>query len=312
MGIGKYPEPATLFDDYSNRGVAVSDQDMSIEKTMTARDSKLAPPPRLTPEERKAWDSYYGPRNEAFVKAGLAGRDLVRWKFNRYMHDYLACVKAVDEGVGKVLDYLDSENLASNTIVLYASDQGFYLGEHGWFDKRWIFEESLSTPMLVRWPGHTRPGSSTQALVSIVDVAQTLLEAAGVPAHDRMQGRSFVPILVGNMPADWRRYHYYQYYEYPQPHRVRPHYGIVSATHKLVHFYGPDVDYWELYDRSSDPLELRNVIADSSQAAVLEVLRRELTRLRSDLKVPDEKVWPPAQEPRKGKKKAQKQVPPAE
>ncbi|MDW8264260.1 MAG: sulfatase, partial [Gemmataceae bacterium] len=253
----RYPEPPTLFDDYAQRGLAVRDQDMSLEKTFTERDAKLTPPPYLTPEQLKTWNAYYEPRNEAFRQANLQGRDLIRWRYNRFLHDYLGCVKAVDEAVGKLLKFLDDEKLTANTLVVYSSDQGFFLGEHGWFDKRWIFEESLRTPLLVRWPGVARPGTVNRNLTSLLDLAETFLEAAGLPIPADMQGRSLLPLLRGETPPDWRQSFYYHYYEYPVPHRVRPHYGVVTDRFKLVHFYKPDVDYWELYDREKDPHELR-------------------------------------------------------
>src|SRR5205814_2102975 len=178
-----------LFDDYAGRGKAEHQQDMTIAKTMVPKDLKLVPPPQLTPEQRQAWDAYYEPRNAAFRKANPQGQDLVRWKYNRYLHDYLGCIKAVDESVGRVLQYLDDEGLAKNTIVVYSSDQGFYLGEHGWFDKRWIFEESLRTPLLVRWPGVTKAGSADGHIVSNLDFAETFLEAAGQPVPAEMQGK---------------------------------------------------------------------------------------------------------------------------
>src|SRR4051794_37745814 len=178
-GGRKYAEPATLFDDYSGRGVAEKTQDMTIRQTMNAKDKNPTAPPQLTPEQRKQWDAFYEPRNEEFRKLNLQGDDLVRWKYQRYMHDYLGCIRAVDESVGKILKYLDDEGLSDNTIVVYASDQGFFLGEHGWFDKRWIFEESIRTPLLVRWPGVTKPGSVNSDLVSVIDFAETFLEAAG-------------------------------------------------------------------------------------------------------------------------------------
>ncbi len=174
-----YPEPETLFDDYAGRGLAEHDQDMTIAKTMNPKDLKLTAPAQLKPEQRAKWDAYYEPRNEAFRQAKLTGRDLVRWKYQRYMHDYLGMSKAVDESVGRLLKFLDDEGLASNTDRVYCSDQGFYLGEHGWFDKRWIFEESLRTPLLVRWPGVTPPGTVNDDLVSNLDFAETFLEAAG-------------------------------------------------------------------------------------------------------------------------------------
>lgn len=284
----QYPEPETLFDDYGGgRGLAWRDQDMTLEKTFTDTDAKFKAPGSLSLEQRKTWDAYYEPRNEAFRKANPTGKDLVRWRYNRYMHDYLGCIKSVDESVGRLLDTLAAEGLASNTLVVYASDQGFYLGEHGWFDKRWIAEESLTTPFLARWPGVIRPGDANRSLVSIVDFAQTFLDAAGIPAPADMQGRSLVPVLRGATPADWRTSFYYHYYEYPDPHRVRPHYGVVTDRFKLVHYYAPDVDDWELYDREKDPLEVRNFIGDPAYGSTVTGLRAELARLRAELQVPD-------------------------
>ncbi len=210
----------------------------------------------------------------------------MRWRYNRYMHDYLGCVKAVDEAVGRVLKYLDDEGLSKNTIVIYTSDQGFYLGEHGWFDKRWIFEESLRTPLLVRWPGVVGAGTTNTSITSVLDFAPTLLEAAGVKVPEDMQGRSLLPILHGEVPQDWRKSFYYHYYEYPAPHHVRPHYGVVTDRYKLVHFYYPDVDYWELYDRLKDPQELKNVYEEN--ASVVSELKEELRKLEGELKVPRE------------------------
>ncbi len=282
-----YPEPETLFDDYSGRGKAVRDQDMTIADTMTDTDVKLKAPGNLTPEQRAAWDAYYEPRNAKYREQKPEGEDLVRWRYQRYMHDYLGTIKAVDEGVGKLLKYLDDEGLAENTLVIYAADQGFYLGEHGWFDKRWIFEESLRTPLLVRWPGVAEPGTVSKAIVSNVDFAETMLDAAGVAVPAEMQGKSFVPILKGETPGDWRTSFYYHYFESPTPHRVRPHYGVVTDRYKLVHFYAPDVDDWELFDLKTDPHELRNAIDDAANAGVVAGLKAEITRLKAELKEPD-------------------------
>jgi arylsulfatase A-like enzyme len=286
-----YPEPPTLFDDYANRGLATRDQDMTIARTMGANprenDFKFHPPENLSPAQREAWDAYYEPRNAKFRDAALTGDDLVRWKYNRYLHDYLGCIKSLDAAVGKLLKYLDDEGLADNTIVVYSSDQGFYLGEHGWFDKRWIYEESLRTPLLVRWPGVTKPGSVNKDLTSTLDFAPTFLEAAGVSVPAEIQGRSLKPILCGNTPANWRQSYYYSYYEYPHPHHVRPHEGVVTDRYKLVHFYIPDVDYFELYDREKDPLELRDFSKDPAYAGTVTKLKQELSRLRTELKVPD-------------------------
>jgi arylsulfatase A-like enzyme len=283
----KFPEPETLFDDYSGRGRAEKAQDMTIDRTLTPRDLKLTLPGTLTPEQRKAWGAYYEPLNEAFRKADPRGKDLVRWKYQRYLHDYLACIASVDDGVGRLLDYLKAEGLERETIVVYSSDQGFYLGEHGWFDKRWIFEESLRTPLLVRWPGVARPGAACRDIVSNLDFAETFLEAAGVGVPREMQGRSLVPLLKGDTPGDWRKSFYYHYYEYPGPHKVRRHYGVVTARYKLVHFYESDMNYWELFDREKDPHELRSVHGQKEYAEAQQELEKELARLRAELKVPE-------------------------
>lgn len=282
-----YPEPETLFDDYSGRGEAERKQDMTIAKTMTPKDLKLVAPPQLTPDQLKMWNAYYEPRNEAFRKADLKGAALVRWKYNRYMHDYLGCIASVDESVGRLLKYLDDEALADNTIVVYTSDQGFYLGEHGWFDKRWIFEESLRTPLLVRWPGVVAPSSVNSDLVSNLDFAETFLEATRLPVPADMQGRSLLPLWKGQTPANWRQSFYYHYYEYPGPHSVARHFGVVTGRYKLVHFYDPH-DTWELFDLQKDPREMTSVYGAADYAAIRKELEVELARLRRELNVPDQ------------------------
>ena len=281
-----YPEPETLFDNYANRGPAERDQDMTIAKTMTPNDLKLDGKYNLNPEQRKVWDAYYEPRNAKFREANLSGDDLVRWNYQRYMHDYLGCIKGVDENVGRVLDYLRDNNLEDSTIVVYASDQGFFLGEHGWFDKRWIFEESLRTPLLVRWPGVTKAGTTNSDLVSNVDFAETFLDAAGVEIPADMQGRSLKPILAGATPADWRKSFYYHYYEYPAVHSVRRHYGVVTDRYKLVHFYEDD-EYWELFDREKDPHETISFYNNADYSDIQATLHTELAKLRKELKVTD-------------------------
>lgn len=288
QGKTPFTEPQNLFDDYANRGLAVRDQDMTIEKTFTELDAKLKTPGSLNAEQKKVWDAYYEPLNKEFRESQMSGSDLVRWRYQRYMHDYLGCIKAVDEGVGRVLDYLDEAGLAENTIVVYSSDQGFYLGEHGWFDKRWIFEESLRTPLVVRWPGVTQAGQVCDEIVSNVDFAQTFLEAAGVTAPTDMQGASLVPLLKGQTPEHWRQSFYYHYYEYPQPHRVRPHEGVITAQHKLVRVYAPEEPYFELYDRKVDPAEMKSFANDPAYAQTIETLKGELARLRAELEVPAE------------------------
>jgi arylsulfatase A-like enzyme len=194
----------------------------------------------------------------------------------------------VDESVGRLLKFLDDEGLAKDTIVVYSSDQGFYLGEHGWFDKRWFYEESLRTPLLARWPGVTKPGSVNRSdIVSNLDFASTFLEAAGQPIPADIQGRSLLPVLRGQTPADWRKSFYYHYYEYPGPHSVRKHYAVITDRYKLVHFYEPDVNYWELFDRVKDPQEMTSFYEDPAYAKTRAELHTELTRLRKELKVPD-------------------------
>jgi arylsulfatase A-like enzyme len=261
---------------------------MTIEKTFTARDSKENAPPYLNAEQKKVWDAYYEPRNELLRSGNLSGRDLVKWRYQRYMHDYLGTVKAVDEAVGKMLDFLDAEGLAQNTLVILSSDQGFYLGEHGWFDKRWIYEESLTTPLIARWPGVTQPGATHAAMTSIIDLPETFLEVAAQPIPSDMQGKSLVPLLRGETPSDWRKSFYYHYYEYPAVHSVNKHYGVVTDRFKLFHFYEPHCNYWTLIDRQKDPHELKNVYSDPAYASTASELHAELKRLRTELKVPDE------------------------
>jgi arylsulfatase A-like enzyme len=279
----KIPEPATLFDDYSGRGRAAHEQDMTIAKTMTNRDVKLVPPNGLTPEQKAQWDAAYDPKIEAFKETDPQGRDLVRWKYRRYMQDYLGCIASVDESVGRVLDYLQEAGLADNTIVFYTSDQGFFLGEHGWFDKRFMYEESLQMPLLVRYPKEIQAGSVNKDLVMNLDFAETFLDYAGVRAPQDMQGVSLRPLLRGRTPVDWRKAVYYHYYEFPAVHSVKRHYGVRTERYKLIHFYN-DIDEWELYDLQSDPDEMRNVYNDPAYEDTVKELTAELKRLREKYK----------------------------
>lgn len=283
-----YSEPETLFDDFAGRSRALSDHDMGLDRTFTRLDAKLTPPPNMTAEQLRVWNDYYEPRNAAFREANLSGQELVRWRYNRYLHDYLGCVKALDENVGRLLAHLDEAGLAENTVVVVSSDQGFFLGEHGWFDKRWIFEESLRSPLVVRWPGVTKPGSVNSHIVSLLDFAETFLEIAGVSAPVEMQGRSLVPLLKGESPADWRKSLYYHYYEFPSPHRVRPHYGVITDRFKLIHYDRPDVNDWELLDRERDPLEVHNYYADPAYSTTVSELHAELKRLQLEVGETDE------------------------
>jgi arylsulfatase A-like enzyme len=277
-------EPPTLFDDYSGRGTAAKIQDMSIEKTMTPNDLKFMPPKNLTEEQLVKWNAAYDPKNEAFEKANLQGKELIRWKYQRYIKDYLRCIAAVDDNVGRVLDYLDESGLADNTVVVYTSDQGFYLGEHGWFDKRFMYKESYGTPLIVRWPGKTKPGSVNNDLVSNIDFPETFLDIAGLQVPADMQGASLKPILLGNTPDDWRKTHYYHYYEYPAVHSVQRHEGVFDGRYKLISFY--DLNEWELFDLETDPNEMQSVYDDPAYASHVTRLKSELTRLRAEYKLP--------------------------
>ncbi|MEJ2005492.1 MAG: sulfatase [Cyclobacteriaceae bacterium] len=276
------PEPETLFDDYSgNREVAGMNY-MSISDAMKLeQDNKITDQPQngFTEEQQRKWDSVYVPINDKFKRENPTGDELTRFKYQRYMRDYLASIAGVDKGVGHVLDYLKEAGLDENTVVIYTSDQGFYLGEHGWFDKRWMYKESLRTPLLVKWPGTVKSGSVNTDLVSNLDFAETFLDIAQTDIPDDMQGKSLVPFLKGETPEDWRTAHYYHYYEHPSEHDVRRHYGITTDNYKLIHFYY-DLDKWELYDLKKDPHEMNNVYGDPAYAEVQAKLHEELEELR--------------------------------
>jgi arylsulfatase A-like enzyme len=273
------PEPETLFDDYKTRSAAAREQTMTVERHLNANDLKLTTPNGLNEEQLKAWNKAYEPKNKAFREANPTGKDLVRWKYQRYIKDYLRCVASVDDNVGRLLDYLDKEGLADNTVVFYTSDQGFYLGDHGWFDKRFMYEESLRMPLVVRFPGRTKPGSVNRDMVQNLDFAPTFLDVAGVEIPSDMQGKSFCRILAGKTPANWRQSIYYHYYEYPAVHSVKRHYGVRTQGYKLIHFYH-DIDAWELYDMAKDPRELNNVYDDPANARVVKELKAELAKLQ--------------------------------
>jgi len=296
------PEPDTLFDDYSTRGSSAHEQEMEIDRHMYLHyDLKIEPTDeeraelqgpdqwikgmreRLTPEQLASWDTAFRPRNAAFREAGLEGKDLVRWKYQRYIKNYLRCIASVDDNIGRLLDWLDEEGLADNTIVIYTSDQGFFLGEHGWYDKRFMYEPSLKVPMVVRWPGRVRPGSTEGALVQNLDLAQTFLDVAGIEAPDRMQGRSLLPLLDGEDAADWRNSIYYEYFE-EGIHNVQPHRGVRTDRWKLMHF--PGSDEWELYDLKTDPIEVQNLASDPAYAGQLIRMKLKLDQLRDHYGIP--------------------------
>ena len=195
------------------------------------------------------------------------------------MQDYLGCIASVDENVGRLLDYMEDSGLDENTMVIYTSDQGFYLGEHGWFDKRFVYDESFKTPLLIKWPNVIEPGITNTEMVQNLDFAQTILEAAQIEAPSDMQGESLIPLLLGNQEEWTREAVYYHYYEYPGIHMVKRHYAIITQEYKLAHFYY-DVDEWELYDRKNDPQEMKNVVNDPAYADVVVKLKKQLVELR--------------------------------
>lgn len=276
------PEPDNLFDAYDTRTTAAHMQKMSIDKDMTLeKDLKLG-------ENFGGPAGMYDKRKEWFEKNKPTGKDLVRWKYQAYMKDFLRCVWSVDENVGRVLDYLEESGLDKNTVVCYSSDQGFYNGEHGWFDKRFMYEESFRTPLLVRWPGHVKAGTVNTDLTQNIDFAETFLDLAGAPIPENMQGCSLVPLMTGMNPTDWRTSLYYHYYEYPGAHDVRKHEGVTNKRYKLIRFYGKDVpggEEWELYDLEKDPSEMNNVHSDKKYAKIVIQMKNELALLRLKYKV---------------------------
>ena len=346
--VGKYgnvnfPLPETFWDDYETRGSAASTQKMSIDKYMEmVRDLKvpemydpstpegrdsynglMGEMNRMTPQQRAAIDAYYMPRNREFLSKNLTGKALVEWKYQNYIRDYMAVIASVDESVGRLLDYLDKNNLSDNTIIVYTSDQGFYMGEHGWFDKRFMYEESLRTPLIISYPGHTKPGSVCHKLVQNIDYAPTFLELAGVKKPQEMVGRSLLPIFDnGDAQKQWRSSIYYHYYDYPTYHMVRKHDGVRTDRYKLIHFYGkggldavPEnkyqgiegtnenntlkslisigyfepkdnaVNYNELYDLQNDPHELNNLYGKPGYEKITKQLQKELDAYRKAQKV---------------------------
>ena len=291
--------PANFWDDYEGR-IAAGKQEMSIDKDMTLiydlkmldnqvedhyrtlyvrKNDTLGTYGRMNTAQKAAWNRHYQPIIEQFKKAKLKGKELAAWKYQRYMRDYLKVVKSLDDNVGKLLDELEKEGLLENTLVVYVSDQGFYMGEHGWFDKRFMYEESMRTPLIMRLPeGFNRRGDIPQ-LVQNIDYAPTFLDLAGLPIPDDMQGVSMLPLLRGENPADWRKSLYYHYYEYPAEHAVRRHYGVRTERYKLIHFY-QDIDSWELFDLQEDPMEMHNLYGRPGTEDLTRELKTELGRLQ--------------------------------
>lgn len=339
----EFPMPENFYDDYATRGSAARTQKMSVTRDMRWEQDFKVPEMldlnnpdsqdsynalmgeinRMTPEQRSAWGRYYFPRNRRLLEAQLKGKDLDNWKYQVYIRDYMSVIASVDESVGRVLDYLDKNGLTDNTMIVYTSDQGFYMGEHGWFDKRFMYEESLRTPLIVSYPGHTKPGSVCNRLVQNIDYAPTFLALAGVQQPKDMPGRSLMPVLDnGDNVKNWRQSIYYHYYDYPTYHMVRKHDGVRTDRYKLIHFYGkggldavPEnkyqnvpgtreyatlkglesigyfepkdeaVDYCELYDLQADPHEQNNIFSKPGTEKITKQLQRELNKYRKTLAV---------------------------
>lgn len=339
----EFPMPENFYDDYATRGSAARTQKMSVTRDMRWEQDFKVPEMldlnnpdsqdsynalmgeinRMTPEQRSAWGRYYFPRNRRLLEAQLNGKDLDNWKYQVYIRDYMSVIASVDESVGRVLDYLDKNGLTDNTMIVYTSDQGFYMGEHGWFDKRFMYEESLRTPLIVSYPGHTKPGSVCNRLVQNIDYAPTFLALAGVKQPKDMPGRSLVPVLNnGDNVKNWRQSIYYHYYDYPTYHMVRKHDGVRTDHYKLIHFYGkggldavPEnkyqnvpgtreyatlkglesigyfepkdeaVDYCELYNLQADPHEQNNIFGKPGTEKITKQLQRELNKYRKTLAV---------------------------
>lgn len=301
----KIPEPSNLFDNYVHRSSLLAKNEMEIGRHMHwGYDLKLRkdehknvalPGPdgygngeydRMTPEQKAIWNAYYAPLNKAFIKrykeGKLSAKEIVSWKYQRYMRDYLSTVKAVDDSVGELLDYLKKNGLSENTIVIYSSDQGFYTGEHGWFDKRWMFEESFKMPFLMRWPGVVAAHSRPQSMIQNIDYAPTLLEAAGVSIPQSIQGISMLPALK-HPKKQLRRALYYAYYEKGE-HNVPQHFGVRSTRYKL--FYLPEGKQWQLFDLEKDPKEMCNVAGHPLYQKVFKAMKKEFFALRKQYDAP--------------------------
>ncbi len=297
----QFPLPDTYFPDFTDQQAAKEQQQTIYEDMYEGHDLKmtlkygsteLAHNPwttdfeRMSPEQRKQWDEAYLPKNNAFHEADLKGKELAEWKGQRYLQDYLATIAAVDEGVGRILDYLEANGLDKNTLVVYTSDQGFYLGENGWFDKRFMYEESMGMPLVMQLPNSIEPGTEVEALTQNLDFAQTFLDFANASElTSEMQGESFKGLLDGSMKEeDFRDVVYYHYYDYPAFHMVKKQYGIRTKRYKLIHFYD-DIDTWEFYDLEKDPKELSNLIDARSYAKVIDEMHEKLDSVQELYKV---------------------------
>ncbi len=309
------PMPANYWDDYQGRCQAASTQILNIYRDMLPvsdlklnelsgekkhqKDARKSEYKRLTPDQKAEWDAAYSAPNAEFLakQSSMSEKEIAEWKYQRYIKDYLRCVKSVDDQVGRILDYLEENDLLENTIIVYTSDQGFFLGEHGWFDKRFMYEESFRTPLIISYPGVIEPGSQCNELVQNIDMAPTLLSVAGLEVPEYMEGSSLTELFENGKSKDWRDYLYYHYYEYNRSnasgHAVRKHDGVTDERYKLIHFYGEgnaeigidDLDCYELYDLKEDPSEMNNLIGEKKYAKIFNRLEAQLIKYRTDLEV---------------------------
>ncbi len=293
--------PENFYDDYEGRTAASQQQMHILEDMDIVYDNKMYRPEtktpltavykafigRLDPEDLKAYEAFYQPIIDDFYSKNLQGKELAEWKYQRYMRDYAKVIKSLDDNVGRLLDYLEEQGMLDNTLVVYTSDQGFYMGEHGWFDKRFMYEESMSTPLVMHLPKGLKARGVIDQLVQNIDYAPTFLELAGVPVPEDMHGVSLLPLLKGRKPSNWRKSLYYHFYEFPAEHMVKRHYGVRTERYKLIHFYN-DIDQWELYDLKNDPYEMHNLYGKPGYEQITEDLHRELTRLQEQYKDPIE------------------------
>ena len=275
------PYPSTFNDTYQSRELTAGDTEMTMDY-FSRQDMKMTPPDALSKSDRRKWSQFgFKPNEIVTPDENLSPQEVREWKYQKYIKDYLATIKSVDDNIGRVLAYLKDNGLEENTIVIYASDQGFFLGEHGFFDKRFMYEESLKMPFVIRYPGKIKPGTVVDDIVSNIDFAPTLLDMAGITIPEQVQGKSFFNNLKGENSEDWRQSMYYHYYEYPYYHRVQPHYGIRNKRYKLIHFYY-NMDIWELYDLKNDPNEMRNLINIEANSELIKELKKELYKLKEN------------------------------
>ena len=275
------PTPSNFNDTYQDRELTAGNTEMTMDY-FSRRDMKMTPPDSLLKKARNKWLQYgFKPGEVVTPVKGLNREETRQWKYQKYIKDYLATIRSVDDNIGRVLEYLKVNGLEENTIVIYASDQGFFLGEHGFFDKRFMYEEALHMPFIIRYPGKIKPRTVVNDIITNIDFAPTLLEMAGVSVPEAVQGKSFFNNLKGKTSKDWRQSMYYHYYEYPFYHRVQPHYGIRNQRYKLIHFYY-DVDIWEFYDLQNDSSEINNLINSETHTEIIDSLKTELYRLKEE------------------------------